>query len=605
MARLILGTSLVLLLCVAGGPAIRDAEASPDGGALLQVPTLGTAVGFDPVKADYEGAREIVLNLYDQLYEYAPFAQPRKLIPGLAADLPEVSEDRSQYTIRLREGVRFSDDPCFPDGKGRQVRASDLKFCFLRLMDAQYTSRGVWVFGSRVTGLDAFVEASKTKEADPSRSAYGPDAGFPEVAGFEIVNDLTLRIHLSAPYPALAWVLASSYASIYPPEAVAHYGADFAKHLVTTGPWIIDTQAGDQLVVLKRNPGYREESMPALEGVAHAGERLPLSPKIALVAQASAPERWQTLRAGNIDYGEVPSQQFHSIVRWDTGTWQPEVEKLGYQLARVPVPEIHYDAFNMQDELLGHPAGDDGRSLRQAICLAIDEAGLMHRMWAGRADRLHGPILPEFPEFDPDFVNPYHAVPDESREDVVAAAKDLLAEAGFGPDNPVPTITIDVVDDIASKMVFERYKRDLAEIGITVEAKLLTWARLLERSKAGESQMWTISWIADYPDAENFLQLFYGPGIPDPNASRYDNPEFNALYEAALLLPESDERTAYYEEMQELVAEDCPWRFKFRPVRFFAVQPWLRNFQYDPISPKSWKYLWSDPVVKSRYLAER
>jgi ABC-type transport system substrate-binding protein len=176
--------------------------------------------------------------------------------------MPEVSEDGLTYTIRLKQGVRFADDPCFPGGRGRELRASDVVFSFLRLMDARLESKGAWIFEGRIVGLDEFHEATKTATKDPARTDYSPAAGFPAVPGLVAVDDHTLRIVLTAPYPQLVWTFAMTYGSVYPPEAVARYGVEFMLHPVGTGPYLVGEYSSAQKLVLVRNPNYRKDPYP-------------------------------------------------------------------------------------------------------------------------------------------------------------------------------------------------------------------------------------------------------------------------------------------------------------------------------------------------------
>lgn len=594
MRRRFLRVPLLLVactLCLSLAATSRAEEGEPTRGAILNLTSRWDLAGFDPTQLDDEANRMIALNVYDQLYEVDYRARPLKLRPLLAESLPKISEDRTTYTIPLRKDVRFLDDACFPQGKGRLLTAHDVVFCFKRLMDKRIDSKGVWVFGNRIAGMDAFQQATAKARALPAQWEYTEKNGFPEVEGLKAIDDHTLQIKLTSPWRPLPWMLAQSYTSIYAPEAVGKYKGAFDKHLVGSGPYMVETMVGNQFVIFQRNPQYRKIKDPE-------GRPLPRTNRVAVHVYTDGNESWIQFRNGMLDLLEVPSAVFHSVVDWTTGTLRKPAAELGITLERVPYLEIQYDAFNMTDPVLGHPAGEKGRALRQAICLAIDDKPALEHIYAGRAERVYGPILPEFPEYDPDFVNESLRQPKESPEEAIEIAKEVLEEAGIDPKQ-VPPIKIDTLDDASSRMIFRGKHKNLEAIGLRLEAKKVTWAQMQERIRLGRCQMWTISWYADYPDAENYLQLFYSKHIPDPNSCGYTNPAYDKLYEAAANLPAGEKRTDLYRQMQQILGDDAPWRFRFRRVRSYVRQPWLGEYVPCGMHVRFWQHVTIDGPLKA------
>lgn len=593
--------ALVLILLV--GVAGAAPEGRPDG--KLRIALTGRIETLDPAKASSEPSgpsRICVANLFDQLYEYHHLKRPYELKPCLAAALPEVSEDRLVQTIRLKPGVRFVDDICFPGGKGREVKASDVIFCLLRLMDATVGSPARWLLERKIVGLDEFTAASKKAKPDPRRAEYGPAEGFPPVVGLAAVDDHTLRIHLLEPWPELPWVFAGLWLSVYAPEAVKFYGDRIGEHAVGTGPYKVTVFTNNRVLLLQRNPTYRDdrypgEGNPRDEAEGHlesAGLALPLHEQVEVTAHEDPLAAWAAFHAGKADVAEVARDAFDSVVDPATGRWRDWVKERGITLHRDPRLEIFYDAFNMEDPVIGRPAGEKGRAIRRAICLAANDVWPMTRLYRYRSERVYGPLLPEFEGYDDEFRNDWLPRDDElvgeRRAEVVEAAKDILSDAGLDPAKDIPVLKMTISDDRTSEMVFDELKKLVAEAGVRLEPEKVSWPEMQRRLRAKRAQMWTSSWYADYPDAQNFLQMFYGPNSPEPNYTNYKSEEFDSLYREARTLPSGQERTDLLREMQRIAMDDCPWRCRFRRIRWAASHQWLSGYRHNEITPKYFKY---------------
>lgn len=581
----------------------------PDG--TLHVFLVDAIKGLDPAFAEDEISGICALHLYDQLYEYHYLKRPFELVPALAADMPEVSEDRRTYTIRLKPGIRYSDDPCFPDGKGREVRAGDFVFAVKRLMDARTTSPGSWIFEGKIEGLDEFAEASAKVEKNPSRSRYTVEEGYPEVEGLKALDDHTLQIRLTQPDAQLPWVLAMAYASVYPPEAVAAYGRQFYRNPVGTGPYVVESLDLAQKLVLRRNPNYREvlypsEGAPGDAGtdiLKDAGKRLPLNERVVATVFRESPPQWLYFLRGYLDRTGIPKDNFDGAVDALTGELRPALARENVRLLRDDKQEVIYDCFNMEDAVVGTPAGARGKAIRCAISLASNDQWAIEHLYNGRATRVDGPIIREFQEFDPEFTNPWKAQPGETRAQVLARARKVLADAGYPGGEGIPVLEQDVLDNDTSRQFYQAFERDMREVGIRVRPYQTTWPEHLRRVREKKAQIWGLAWGADYPAAQNFLQLFYGPNIsPGPNGSNYSNPQFDRLYEQAALMDPGPERTQLYREMQKIVVDDCVWGFRYRRINFNLLRPWLHNYRYNDLSQKYFQYCRVDEPLREQWL---
>lgn len=576
---------LLLLLIPSAWAEDEPAPTLPRG--TLKLVRTGQLDTLDPAKVAHELERQAVGNAYDQLFEHVHAKRPYALRPAIAAARPEISDDGLTQTLRLRKGVRYADDRCFEGGRGRTVTASDVRFVILRMMDATVKSPGQWMLTRRIVGLDAFVKASEGIAANPNRYAYRTTEGYPEVKGLEVVDEHTLRIRLLRPMPELAWLLASAWLSIYPPEAVKAYGADLSRRIVGTGPFrLVLFQQGRSLVV-RRNPKFRDAATPRVE-------------RVALTIVDSPLKAWQAFTRGDSAYNEIARDAFTAAVDPNTGTLVPHLAKTGIVLHRDARLEIFYDAFNWEDPVVGGKAGEKGRAIRYAICLASDEVYAMTRLYTYRAERVEGPILPELNGYDRTRKNNSMRAPKETEAEALEAAREYLAEVGYDADNPVPTIRMHILDDKVSGYVFDVLQRQVARVGITLEPVRVTWPAMQAALKAKKAQMWSSSWYADLPDAQNFLQLFYGPNSPEPNYSNYRNEEVDELYEEARALPPGDARDDLLTQMEALVLEDAPWRFRFRRIRWTAVQPWVVGYRHNGIAPKDWSHVAIDPSKRAK-----
>lgn len=574
----------------------------PDDGTLY-VALIDEMKGFDPTQADEEISNTCVYNVYDQLYEYHNLKRPFQLVPSLAAAMPEVSADEKTWTIRLKPGIRYHDNPCFTatGGRGRELVASDVVFCIQRLMDAHVDSPGAWVLEGRIEGLDAFREASGAEGAlgRADRAAYPPEDGYPAVAGLAAPDPHTLVIRLTQPYPELTWVLAMSYLSVYPPEAVAFHGARFRENPVSTGPYLLQEYDRARRMVLVRNPGYRDDRYPtegnpgdeALGRLAHAGRPLPLNDRVVATVIKEDTPLWLYFLSGHLDRAGIPKDNFDAAVDPLTEALKGTPAAHGVRLERDPRIEVIYDCFNFDDPVVGRAAGERGRALRRAMSLATDEEWARVNLYNRRVSRVEGPVLREFPEHDPAFVNPWKRQPGETYEQALGRARQVLADAGMPGGEGVPAIDVDVSDSSTDEQFFVAFQTDMRRIGLTVRPYKASWQEMIRRQRESKFQMTGLAWGADYPEAQNFLQLFYGPNrSPGSNSSNYENAAYDDLYRQALALKPGPERTALYRQMERMVVDDAVWIFRYRREQWTLLQPWLSGYRYNDISLRSYKY---------------
>ncbi len=554
-----------LVAGLAGCTKKSDAPASAN---VLQIPTGAKVKGLDPAFADdqYSGAE--VLRVYDTLLDYHYLKRPYTLKPSLAEAMPEVSKDNKVYTFKLKKGVVFQDDPAFTatNGKGRELTAEDVIYSWKRLADPKVVSTGWWILDGRVAGLNEWRDAAqKSGQADYAAP----------VAGLKAVDPYTLQVTLTQPSAQFLYAVAMPFAAVVPREAVERYGKEFLNHPVGTGAFRLEEFNPAQRLVWVKNPTYRDEFYPS-EGeaadqaaglLADAGKKLPLVDRVVVTIFVESQPQWLNFMSGKLDYSGIPKDSYAQAIT-PSKELSPEMASKGIRLFKEPMLDVTHDSFNMADPLIGK-----NRHLRQAISLALPVAPLLELFYNGRAIAAQGPIPPGLAGYDPEFKNPY-------RQFNLEKAKELMAKAGYPGGKGLPPIEYLTVASSTSRQMDEFLQKNLAEIGVKLKVNASSWPEFQTAIKNRKGQMWGMAWGADYPDAENFLQLFYSKNAtPGPNDSNYSNPEFDRLYEQALKLQDSPARTALYKEMVKILVEDAPWVFNVHRLGFTLVQPWVRNYK--------------------------
>jgi len=548
---LLMATMLALSGCD-NSPGIQQAD---EADAVYRHSMDGAPNSLDPAHASSTYPNFLAVNLYDTLYRYQYLARPYELEPNLAVGLPQVSSDGLIYTIHIKPGVHFIDDPAFPDGNGREVKADDFVYSIKRQFDPATRSQGAWLWQGRIVGLDEWKQT-------------GSDYNI-EVAGLKALDDYTLQIQLISPFPQLTHTLTQGFSAIVPREAVEHYGPEFAVHPVGSGPYQLET-FNTASAVLVRNTGFRKEAF-SLEAEGYdpisqghlgleslEGQTLPFMDRIEIEFIAEDAARWNSFTAGELDFIKVPVSQFDQVLQSrDPPSLRASYKEKYHLIANLESGFVHTD-FNMDDQRVGyHPDPQQNarnKALRCAIIKAFDWPKRNEIFYYDIGQVFAGIIPPAAPEFDQQQGNA-----SISRD--IEGAKLLLSQNGWGPDN-LPVLEYGFPASVTERQMFEQFRSFLGEIGYPQEKiKPLTFATYGDYARAylnREVMLITTGWTMDYPDAENTVQLFYGPNSsPGSNSANYNNSEFNQLYRESSGMQSSPMRTAIYRKMNQIVINDC------------------------------------------------
>jgi len=548
-----------LLLCLFLA-ACGDSEAPDTDLRVYRHATDGAPSSLDPAMAATIYSNMVVVNVFDTLYRYKYLARPYELAPNLALGLPEVSADGLEYTFRIRPDARFSDDPAFADGIGRAVTVDDLVYSLKRHFDPATRSQGAWLWAGRIVGLDAWAEAG----ADYAEA----------IDGLQVIDDHTLKVRLTEPYPQLVYTLATGFSALVPREAVDHYGREFGVRPVGSGPFRL-TSFDSALARLERNPHFKRPPLdlaaegfdPALHGdyglAALDGIEYPVLDRLEIHFIQENAARWSSFASGAVDTVMVPNEQVEQVLdSRDSDNrspirFRPEVAEQYHGSSGVEAGFV-YAGFNMADQRYGHhpdPARDTAnRALRCAVRDAFDWGARNDTFYYGVGRIFPGVIPPVVPEFDP-------ALARDSVEGELAQGRQRLAGSGWNAEN-LPELRYGLVSGVQQRQMYDQFRGQLIELGFPPDRiGAETFATFGDFSRAMKNRrldLFFLGWTLDYPDAQNTLQLFYGPyETPGSNNFNYRNPEFDALYERTATMQPGPERTALYQRMNRMVIDDC------------------------------------------------
>lgn len=541
--------------------------------------------GFDPIHASDRYSGNEVGKVFEGLFEFHPLKRPYELVPNLAETLPTVSTDGLTYTFKLRKGVLFHDSPAFKDGLGREMKADDFLYSMRRLADPKLQAKGWWLYDEKIAGLNEWREKNAALDA----SNYEEP-----IEGLKKVDDYTVEIKLKKPFPQFLYALAMPYSFIVAREVVEHFGKEFLNYPVGTGPFVLPKFEQSNQIVYYKNPKFREKLYPSAgeEGddrlglLADAGKKLPLVDKVVVHFIIESQPQWQNFHKAKVDLQEIKDANIGQTIT-ENRELRDEHKSKGIRLFLTPQLDVTYFAFNHEDPIFKKNA-----KLRQAMSLAYNRAEANRLFYENTAFEAQGAIPPGMAGHRKEFKNPYVKYDREM-------AKKLLAEAGYPGGKGLPAITVQTRNEPTARQQIEFFAKCMDQIGIKVNVGVNTWPELINKVTKKQHQMYTMAWGADYPDAENFLGLLYCPNqAPGSNGSNYCNPEFDELFKKATILQDSPERTAMYEKLNEMAANDVSWVFGFNRTKIYMGHAWLKNYKPIEFEHTQAQYLNVDLEVK-------
>jgi len=580
---------LALALLLAAALAQRAHAADP--AKTLRVALTSAEMSFDPQFSADAGSDGIIDHIYESMLDYDYLVRPVKLVPRTLEAMPTIADQGATYICHFKRGILFTPDPAFK-GRPRELTAADQAYAIKRLLDPAVRSPWLWLVDGRIAGADAArAKALKTGKFD-----Y--DAPIP---GLEVVDRYTLRIRLTTPDLRFVYALAIPNTAAVAREVVEAYGADFGAHPVGTGPYILGEYQRSAKIVLVANPVFREttyvpagpvprESQPI--AAALSGKRLPLAGRIQISVIEEAQSVWLAFANGSLDLLErVPPDFVEQVLVG--GKLKPELAARGVHHEALLRPNTRWTYFNMEDPVVGGYTPDK-IALRRAIGMGYDVGEFIRVILKGRGVPATSPIPPDIAGYDPAFRT------SAQRYDP-AAARALLDRFGYKdrdgdgyremPDGKPLVLERWSAPTLFSRQEDEQWKKNMDAIGLRIVFKKDRLQELRKMAREGKLPMRTDGWNADYPDAENFMQLLYSGSVGQENHARFRLPEFDTLFEAARRLPDSTERTKLFDRMSELVVAYAPWRLMEHRIEDHLAQAWVRNYKPHPVRYALWRYL--------------
>ncbi|GAB4035335.1 MAG: ABC transporter substrate-binding protein [Rubrivivax sp.] len=551
-------TLLALLLAAA---ALLPAHAAPK---VLRLAFNQAETGFDPAKISDLYSRTVTPHIFEGLYEYDHLARPFKIKPLTADGMPEVSADFREWTIRLKRGIYFQDDPAFK-GQKRELVAADYAYAIKRLMDpANKSPLGSVIQDLGITGLNALRDEAVAKKA-----RFDYDRPIP---GLQTPDRHTLKIRLDAPRPRLLQALAAGdVLGGTAREVVEFYGEDIMAHPVGTGPFRLAQWRRSSLIVLERNPAYRErfyEAEPAAddaEGQAILaklkGRRIPMVDRVEISVIEEDQPRWLTFLNGGLDITAVPSVAIAQAL--PNNQLAPHLAKRGIRLQRTLNADGVFTYFNMEDPVIGGMAPEKV-ALRRAMSLALDIPKLINRLYRGQAVQAQSLFIPHCSGYDPHFKS-------EMGDHDPARAKALLDLYGYKdvdgdgfremPDGSPLKIEIATQPQQFSRQFDELWQKDFAAVGIRVSYFTGQWSEQLKAAYAGKLQMWTLGGSAASPDGLDTLNSYYSQQIgTGQNFARFRHSEIDRIVEQVSSMADGPEREALFHRAKVIATAYMPYK---------------------------------------------
>ena len=576
-----------ILLCA----SVFAVHAEGEPRKVLHLASLQSENSFDPAFESEEASLQYCENMFDAMLTYDYLARPAKLVPNTLAAMPELADNGATYTFRIRPGIYFAVDPAFK-GKRRELVAADYVFSLKRLLDPNVRSPWKFLLDGKILGADKAMAAAKSS----GRFDYDTP-----IEGLRELDRYTLRIRLTAPDFKLPYILATPATGALAREVVEAYGGDIGAHPVGTGPYVLKEWRRSSRVVLEANPDYRElyfhaepEDTPWDADIVKAlsGRRIPLNDRIEVnVIEAEQP-RWLAFLNAEIDLIEIVPEEYANIAA-PGGKVAPNLAKQGIRLSREAKPDVWFTFFGMDDPVVGGYTPEK-IALRRAIALAIDTRADIAIVRNGQALQAQSIIPPGIPGYDPEFRNPF-GTHDPARAKALLDLFGYTDRDGDGyrelPDGRPLVIEYASQPTQFSRRLDELIQRSLQVIGIRIIIRKAPVPELRKLGKQGKLQLRTDGWQADYPDAENFFQLLYGPNAGQANYSRFALPQFDRLYEETAAMPDSPERNALYRKMSNLVLVYAPWRLAVHRLQNHLIHPWVAGYKKHPFVQTHWRYL--------------
>ena len=563
-----------------------------EGKRVLRYAFNTAETGFDPAKVFDLYSRIVTAHIFENLYNYDHLARPAKINPAIADGRAAHSADFRTWAVKIKRGIFFADDPAFK-GKRRELTAADFVYAIKRFVDpANKSPAASGVLDAGLVGLAALRERA-LKDKKP----FDYDT---EIEGLRALDRHTVQYKLEQPRPRFVQSLLTSHDlfGAVAREVVEAYGDDISAHPVGTGPFRLVQWRRSSLIVLEKNPAYREvfyDAEPApddAEGQAFVarfkGRRLPMIDRVEVSIIEESQPRWLGFLSGQLDYVSVPLEFANQAL--PGGKLAPNLARRGMQLRREIEADSAYTYFNMDDPVVGGYT-PERVALRRAIGLAMNvprEIGVVRR---NQAIPAQSPLMPHTSGYDPAFKS-------EMGDHDPIRAKALLDLYGYvdtngdgfreQPDGQPLLLEFATQSDALSRTFDELLQRSMEAVGIRVRFVIGQWPEQLKQARAGKLMLWQLGGSAASLDGAESLQRFHSAQIGGQNMARFKHLRFDELYERLLVIEDGAERQALFRQAKLIATAFMPYKFQIHRISNDLTQPWLIGHR----RPLAWNDWW-------------
>ena len=557
---------------------------------------------LDPARILDLYSRTLTPHIFEGLYTYDHLARPVKVKPLTADGMPQASADFRVWTIKIKPGIFFADDPAFR-GKKRELVAQDYVYSFKRFADPANKSPS-WT-GLEPEGLVGLAELRQAALDTKQPFAYDR-----EIEGVRAPDRYTLSFSLKAPRPRFYENLASGdLFGAVAREVIEFYGEQAEAHPVGTGPFKLVQWRRSSFLAFERNPGFREmvyDAQPAAddaEGQAllarFKGRRLPMVDRVEISIIEEDQPRWLSFVNGEADLAYRVGYQFVSQAM-PLGKVAPNLAKRGIQGYQIIEPASNYLFFNMEDPTVGG-YGADKVALRRAIGLGMDTRTEINYAYNGQGTVAESALLPFTSAADPHYKSEWGDY-DPARAKALLDLYGYVDRDGDGwrdmPDGTPLVLRTATQSDQRSRKISEVMERNMTALRIRSTSSVAQWPENLKAARAGKLPVWTLGSSADAPDAIGALARYDSRQIGGQNMARFKLPAFDALYDRLQLIADGPEREALFAQAQKLALAYMPYKFKLNRLSIDMTYPQLIGYRHPVFWQDWWQYVDIDDSLR-------
>ena len=576
-----------------GLPAPAASQAQPV--KTLRYPFEVSESGFDPAQLSDLYSRIFTAHIFENLYDYDHLARPFKIRPCTADGMPEVSDDFRVWTVRVRPGIYFQDDPAFK-GRQRELVAEDYVYAMKRFFDPRWKAPAFASLNElRMLGLGALREAA-LKDKKP----FDYDTA---VEGLRALDRYTVQYRFEEPQPRFLQTLAGGdlFGAIAR-EVVEAYGDKIAEHPVGTGPFRVAEWRRSSRIVLERSPGFREVLYDAQPNADDAegqellrrfkGRRLPMVDRVEISIIEETQPRWLSFLNRQQDVMYLLPYEFVNIAA-PNGRLSADLAREGVRMYRTLASDVTLTYFNMEDAVVGGYAPEKV-ALRRAISLAVDIDQEIRLFWRGQAVPAQSSLMPNTMGYDASFRS-VNALYD------LAQAKALLDTYGYvdrdgdgwreQPDGSPLVLDWATTPDQRARQRDELRRKDMSALGIRVNFKPAKWPENLKNARAGKLQVWNLGSSAASPDGRPSFDRGATSHKGGQNLSRFSNKSFDELYRRIMVMPDGPERERLFHEGKRILTAYAPYKFHVHRILTDLAWPWVSGFRRPPYWLSWWQYV--------------